>query len=193
MHAGLRRSGGVSVWSRWSALIRRRRGNLAATERVPLMTQVRLSRPGARPCARHLVGVLAVAVLAGCAAPDPLTPTIAATYTARPMMNRPRAAIAARDPPGGICPGGGCGPGRRLASAPHDSGSGCSGGLLVGGTICAPSPRCRRSFERNRGVSSARGVPDTSRVTRGLRACGPMGGGGQGLLPLRRSGGLLAV
>lgn len=51
------------------------------------MTQTRHSRPGARPGARHLVGVLAVAVLAGCAAPDPLTPTVTGTYTTRPMTN----------------------------------------------------------------------------------------------------------
>ena len=52
------------------------------------MTQTRHSRPGARPRARHLV--LAVAVLAasaGCAAPDPLTPTVTGTYTTRPMTN----------------------------------------------------------------------------------------------------------
>ncbi|SEB62990.1 glutamate ABC transporter substrate-binding protein [Rhodococcus koreensis] len=51
------------------------------------MTQVRLPRPGARPRARHLVGVLAVAVLAGCAAPDPLTPMVSGTYTTRPMTD----------------------------------------------------------------------------------------------------------
>ncbi|WP_009476894.1 glutamate ABC transporter substrate-binding protein [Rhodococcus sp. JVH1] len=63
------------------------------------MTQVRLSRPGARPCARHLVGVLAVAVLAGCAAPDPLTPTIAATYTARPMTGGAQIVPPTNSPP----------------------------------------------------------------------------------------------
>ncbi len=53
------------------------------------MTHVRLPRPGARPRARHLVRILAVTVLAGCAAPDPLTPTVAGTYTTRPMTNVP--------------------------------------------------------------------------------------------------------
>ncbi|ABG95617.1 probable ABC glutamine transporter, substrate binding component [Rhodococcus jostii RHA1] len=65
------------------------------------MTQVRLSRPAARPCARRLAGLLAVAVavLAGCAAPDPLTPTVAATYTARPMTDGAQIIPPTNSPP----------------------------------------------------------------------------------------------
>ncbi|ANS24894.1 glutamine ABC transporter substrate-binding protein [Rhodococcus opacus] len=63
------------------------------------MTQVRLSRPVARRCARHLVGVLAVAVLAGCAAPDPLTPPVTSTYTARPMTEGAQIIPPTNSPP----------------------------------------------------------------------------------------------
>ena len=63
------------------------------------MTQVRKSRQGARPWIRYLVGIVAVVVLAGCAAPDPLTPTVSGTYTTRPMTNGAQIIPPTNNPP----------------------------------------------------------------------------------------------
>ncbi|SEB75941.1 glutamate ABC transporter substrate-binding protein [Rhodococcus koreensis] len=64
------------------------------------MTQVRISRPGVRSCARHLVGILVgILVLASCATPDPLTPTVSGTYTTRPMTNGAQIIPPTNSPP----------------------------------------------------------------------------------------------